>query len=108
MTQLVHWGREVRGCHEISPPWLSCYVDGCGQEQTPALRRKRESVRLVIHGWFMQPRPFFVGPLSPRVVDSVLSQTLVRLSQEMAAIDVNGYVSTRLKVSATGEVRELR
>jgi len=29
---LVAWGREVLGCHDISPPWLSCYVDGCRQE----------------------------------------------------------------------------
>lgn len=29
---LVQWGREHLGCHDISPPWLSCYVEGCGQE----------------------------------------------------------------------------
>ena len=30
--RLVAWGRETLGCHDISPPWLSCYVDGCRQE----------------------------------------------------------------------------
>lgn len=30
--RLVAWGREVLGCHDISPPWLSCYVAGCRQE----------------------------------------------------------------------------
>ncbi len=30
--QLVQWGRQHLGCHDISPPWLSCYVDGCYQD----------------------------------------------------------------------------
>ena len=30
--RLVAWGRETLGCHDISPPWLSLYVDGCRQE----------------------------------------------------------------------------
>src|SRR6478672_2793958 len=30
--RLVAWGRATLGCHDISPPWLSCYVDGCRQE----------------------------------------------------------------------------
>jgi len=30
--RLVHFGRRVLGCHDVSPPWLSCYVEGCGQE----------------------------------------------------------------------------
>ena len=29
---LVAWGRRVLGCHDVSPPWLSLYVDGCRQE----------------------------------------------------------------------------
>ena len=30
-SSLVQWGRENLGCHDISPPWLSYYVDGCYQ-----------------------------------------------------------------------------
>ena len=30
-SNLVQWGRENLGCHDISPPWLSYYVDGCFQ-----------------------------------------------------------------------------
>src|SRR5262249_37327505 len=30
--RLVAWGRATLGCHDISPPWLSVYVDGCRQE----------------------------------------------------------------------------
>jgi hypothetical protein len=137
--RLVAWGRETLGCHDISPPWLSCYVDGCRQElhgdlphgpfafvysltnwrtrtfrggETLLLRdevldywqdfhsetsieepdlirtieprfgrltvfdpriphgvrevtgtRDPREGRLVIHGWFVQPRPFIQGPL---------------------------------------------
>ena len=31
-NRLVQWGRRTLGCHDISPPWLSCYVEGCGQQ----------------------------------------------------------------------------
>ena len=30
--RLVEWGRATLGCHDISPPWLSLYIDGCRQE----------------------------------------------------------------------------
>src|SRR3989344_1140856 len=30
-NQLVWWGRRNLGCHDITPSWLSCYVDGCEQ-----------------------------------------------------------------------------
>ncbi len=29
--ELVHWGRRNLGCWDISPPWMSCYIDGCSQ-----------------------------------------------------------------------------
>lgn len=138
---LVQWGRKNLGCHDISPPWMSCYVDGHYQGMHsdyphgpfafvfsispkklpfhggetllirdeilsfwPNLGRLRafeqESVyerisspfnrltvfdprvphgvsrlkgaedllsgRLVIHGWFVNPRPWIEGPLSPK------------------------------------------
>lgn len=28
---ILQFGREFLGCHEITPPWLSCYIDGCKQ-----------------------------------------------------------------------------
>lgn len=177
--QLVNWGRDVLGCHDISPPWLSCYVDGCSQEihadhphgpwafvfsltnwsrkdfrggETFLLKPKllsewsrptqqrAESLemteriapkfnrltvfdprlphgvrrvsgtqdpregRLVIHGWFVQPRPFFKGPLSVGKVEEILTEGLADLSTEVSGSGVNGYVSLRLKVSSSGRV----
>ncbi len=28
---ILEFGRTHLGCHEITPPWMSCYVDGCKQ-----------------------------------------------------------------------------
>ncbi|MCM0605767.1 MAG: hypothetical protein KA715_06715 [Xanthomonadaceae bacterium] len=32
-SSLRDWGRETLGCHDVSPPWLSFYIDGCYQAQ---------------------------------------------------------------------------
>jgi hypothetical protein len=32
LDRLLGWGREQLGCTAIVPPWLSYYIDGCGQE----------------------------------------------------------------------------
>lgn len=185
--KLVLWGRRNLGCHDISPPWLSCYVDGGRQEfhsdlphgpwafvysltpwkgrkftggETFLLRkemlsywsnldrfrgleedkilrtieprfnrltvfdpriphgvRRVEGVhdpregRLVIHGWFVQPRPFIEGALSA----SALQAAIDGLSDELAPVlsgnaAIRGILSVRFPVSAsgkTGAVREL-
>jgi hypothetical protein len=183
--ELVLFGRRVLGCHDVSPPWLSCYIEGCGQElhadlphgplafvfsltrwrgrrftggETMLLRsealdwwRGFESLRgveeqelvravapeqnrlvvfdpriphgvrrvagthdpregrLVIHGWFVQPRPFVEGALSAKQVESAL----VALHEAVGALladglSPTGLVSLRLAVDATGVVREVR
>ncbi|HTR55179.1 MAG TPA: 2OG-Fe(II) oxygenase [Kofleriaceae bacterium] len=191
--RLVAWGREVLGCHDVSPPWLSCYVDGCRQElhgdlphgpwafvfsltrwrgrafsggetllvrdevldywhEFPrlgirpsrgglALRTRgveqdelvravepkfarlvafdpriphgvREvrgtqdprAGRLVIHGWFVQPRPFVRGPLAPR--------PLLARAHELGAlvgqVPMAGMLALAFGVDRRGGVRDLR
>ena len=180
-SQLVQWGRENLGCHDISPPWLSYYVEGCRQDlhadvphgpwafvyslspkqlkfrggETLILKdqllnywtqfssqRDQEKnsfmervspkfnrlvvfdprvphgvsevegvidpmdARLVIHGWFVQPRPYVVGGLSVGAVEKVLSGLLADSQpyfQRMGA--VHGTVSVRYSVGANGQVR---
>ena len=179
--RLVLWGRRTLGCHDISPPWLSCYVEGCRQELhgdlphgpwafvfslTPWERRAfrggetllaREEVldlwrdfvseraveedeileavparmnrlvvfdpriphgvrrvegtldpregRLVVHGWFVQPRPFVEGPLA---LDAL--QAGIDLVSEHAAplvgpdLPVAGMISLAFPVAADGSV----
>lgn len=180
-SMLVQWGRENLGCHDISPPWLSYYIEGCRQElhadvphgpwafvfslspqklkfsggetlllkdevleywthfqtgqeksrdtffhrispkfnrlvvfdpRTPHGVSEVEGVidprdaRLVVHGWFVQPRPYVVGGLSTRAVEKVLSRALTESNsyfQEMGL--VHGTVSIRLFVNAAGQIK---
>lgn len=159
---LVQWGREHLGCHDVSPPWLSCYIQGCRQfphqdvphgplafvySLTPHKRKFRggetfiskprtlikpefnrltlfnpslthgvtevkgthdpREGRLVIHGWFVNPRPFWVGPLNVQDVQSGLDEGLGRVPFGELALE-NGFASYRLKITPEGKVREAR
>lgn len=178
--RLVEWGRRHLGCHDISPPWLSYYVDGCGQElhadnphgpwafvfsltdwlnrefsggETFILKsevldywqsqnlsqgleaddlmvripaefnqllvfdpRRPHGVRevrgvkdprqgrLVIHGWFVQPRPFVEGSVSPRQALGTLNEALPQLIGNLDG-GFQGALILRLKISPAGVVR---
>ena len=158
---LVRWGRENLGCHDISPPWLSCYIDGCRQEPhqdvphgplafvfsltdwrnrrfkggetiifkprtliepnfnrltlfnpslTHGVREVRGTMdpregRLVIHGWFVNPRPFWVGPLKAEQVQDALDEGLSRL--DLRGLPA-GFASFRMRITAGGRVRAVQ
>jgi hypothetical protein len=183
--RIVAWGREALGCHDISPPWLSCYVEGCGQQlhgdlphgpwafvysltrwkgrafrggETLIVRDEvldfwRDFVsersveepdvltaveprfnrltvfdprlphgvrpvtgthdpregRLVIHGWFVQPRPLVEGPLTgaqlQRGVDAVTERIAPWLD---GSLPVSGLLSVGFHVTPSGEVRDAK
>lgn len=172
---LVEWGRATLGCHDISPPWLSCYVDGCRQElhgdlphgpfafvfsltrwrgrvfsggETILLRDEvlshwsdfrsvrgveRDDIehavaprfgqltvfdpriphgvrevrgtkdpregRLVIHGWFVQPRPFIRGPLRVSSLAPRISDLVGSLGGWLDGLPLAGLLSLRLDVA---------
>lgn len=158
---LVNWGRTHLGCHDISPPWLSCYVEGCRQEPhqdqphgplafvfsltdwskrkfrggetfivkpksliapefnrltifNPALTHGVREVRgthdprlgrLVIHGWFVNPRPFWEGPLKVEDVRAALDDQLASQIDPRWKLG-QGLLSLRLTVSARGKVQK--
>lgn len=180
-SHLVQWGRENLGCHDISPPWLSYYVDGCFQNmhsdvphgpwafvysltpnqkefrggETVILKPKtldywsdfnetkeyeydsfvdripsrmnqlvlfdpryphgvsevkgtRDPIksRLVIHGWFVNPRPYVVGGLSTAQVQKALDPAFEALMAILNQVEsLNGTVSLRLKVDSQGLVK---
>ena len=183
-SRLVWWGRRTLGCHDVSPPWLSIYVDGCGQElhgdlphgpwafvysltrwtgrrfrggETEILRdevldwwsgfrstRKAERPellrvvaprfdrltafdprlphavrtvkgtldpregRVVVHGWFVSPRPFVEGALDPGELApriDALSDAILPLA---ASLPVAGLLSLGFRVTPGGEVRDTR
>lgn len=183
-SSLVQWGRENLGCHDISPPWLSYYTEGCQQHlhsdvphgpwafvfslspkeiqfqggETFLLKPQvldywshyKESkdrspksfiqkippkfnrlvvfdprvphgvtevrgvtdpleARLVIHGWFVEPRPYVIGGLH---VDEV-SKALDPFLQDLAAVLHNfsqiwGTLSLQLKVEKRGVVNSVK
>ncbi len=178
--RLVGWGRAMLGCHDISPPWLSCYVDGCRQElhgdlphgpwafvfsltrgrafaggETLLLRehvldywhdfasergveqaqlvraiaprfgrlvvfdpriphgvrtvtgtRDPREGRLVIHGWFVQPRPFIRGPLATRALAARAEDLGAVVAGQRVA--VAGLLSLAFTVDRAGRVRSVR
>jgi hypothetical protein len=183
-NQLVWWGRRNLGCHDISPPWMSCYVEGCRQELhgdlphgpwafvyslTPWKERRfrggetillkeeilsywsglqstrsleREDIvtsvpslfnrltvfdpriphgvrqvegvhdvldgRLVIHGWFVQPRPFIEGPLQTRDLKRVIDDLSGSLERIFASgLEIYGTVSLRLTVAKSGKIERI-
>jgi hypothetical protein len=180
--RLVTWGRETLGCHDISPPWLSCYVDGCSQQlhgdlphgpfafvlsltraraftggETLLLRdevldfwddfrsvravEEAELVqaieprfnrlvvfdpriphgvrevrgthdprqgRLVIHGWFVQPRPFIAGPLRANALSARVDDLLGELPALLGELPIAGLMSIAFDVTRTGAVTRAR
>ena len=175
------WGRRTLGCWDISPPWLSYYVDGCKQEfhsdvphgpwayvysltpwkgrkfsggetlmlkpevlsywrnfggaqdrelpsfvdRIPALMnrlvvfdpryphgvtevrgtRDPREARLVIHGWFMEPKTYIEGPLPAKTTEKKLNEGFDQLQELLQQSDlVQGTVSLQLKVGTRGRV----
>ncbi len=183
-SHLVQWGRENLGCHDISPPWLSYYVDGCYQNLhsdvphgpwafvyslTPdkkefkggetlilkettlnywqnykhsdnyefrnfvdiipsmmnqlvifdprfphgvtEVKGNRDPLksRLVLHGWFVNPRPYVVGGLSTAQVQKSVENVFIALTQVLEQIDLlDGALSLRLKVNPQGKVENFK
>lgn len=183
-NRLVAWGRETLGCHDISPPWLSLYIDGCRQElhgdlphgpwafvysltnwrgrafaggETLLLRdevldfwhdfrsvraveehelvraieprfdrlsvfdpriphgvrpvtgtRDPREGRLVIHGWFVQPRPFVRGPLQVRRLEAQVATLGGQLGEWLGDLPIAGMLSFAFAVDRRGSVRNLR
>ena len=184
---LVQWGRRVLGCHDVSPPWLSLYVDGCGQRlhgdlphgpwafvysltdwqarqfvggetlmlrdqvldywstfaggmaersvEEPDVVRAIEPTfgrltvfdpriphgvrtvrgtqdprhgRLVINGWFVQPRPFISGPLSTKSLAARLDDLGSVIEGAGIDVPVTGLVSFGFDVAADGATSKVR
>lgn len=183
--ELVSWGRRTLGCWDISPPWLSYYIDGCKQElhsdvphgpwayvfsltnwnnkkflggetlllkpevlsywknfgdqkdrelksfvdRVPAkmnrltvfdpryphgvtevrgVRDPREA-RVVIHGWFMQPKTYIEGALPAKICEKILNEAFDQLQETIASSPLClGTISIQLKVSTRGQVSAIK
>ncbi len=182
-ARLVEWGRRNLGCHDVSPPWMSYYIDGCRQEWhadvphgpwafvfslTPWKTRKfrggetlilkpetlsywqgldslrgvekehlldavpsefnrllvfdprfphavapvegvrdPRDARLVIHGWFLQPRPFFEGPRSQTPFFREVEKWSGLAIPSLELPECNGVLVSRLRINASGHIQAL-
>lgn len=62
--------------------------------------------RLVIHGWFVEPRPYVVGGLSTAQVQKSLNPCFELLNKELISWpELHGTVSIRLTVSPRGQIK---
>jgi hypothetical protein len=64
--------------------------------------------RLVIHGWFVQPRPFVRGALPVRSLASRIADLTGQLGGWIAGLPVSGLVSIAFGVDRRGHVRDPR
>ena len=64
--------------------------------------------RLVVHGWFVQPRPFVEGPLQPRLVASRIDDLTAVIRPHLeAGLDLTGLLSLGINVAASGAVTKV-
>jgi hypothetical protein len=182
---LLDWGRRNLGCHDVSPPWMSCYLDGHYQnmhsdyphgpfafvfslsprklpfkggetllikqevlsfwqnldnlqafEEGAVFKRipspfNRLTVfdprmphgvsrvqgaegltdgRLVIHGWFVKPRPWIDGPLPPKQFQKWTDRFQEELAPvfEMGQLIAHGLCSFRFEVLPSGKTRNAK
>lgn len=65
--------------------------------------------RLVMHGWFTDPKPCLVGPLTAKQVAPVLDEAVELCSKTWEQMGIwHGVMSLRLHVKANGAVSECR
>jgi hypothetical protein len=63
--------------------------------------------RLVLHGWFTEPSPYFEGGLPEAQIEAGLADTLGPIFDAISPPAVTGLLSVRLRLSAGGDVKEL-
>jgi hypothetical protein len=64
--------------------------------------------RLVINGWFVQPRPFVEGPVSIRAVAGPIGELAAVVAARTRDLPVSGMIALAATVGAAGAVRAVR
>jgi hypothetical protein len=60
--------------------------------------------RLVIHGWFTEPRPMLEGTLTPAKAQTALDKIAHHLLRSFEALPYSGLFSLRLEVETSGDI----
>lgn len=77
-----------------------------GVSETKGTKDPRKT-RLVIHGWFVQPRPFWEGSLDVEEVQSEMDDLVSKISESKPLKTCSGYIGLRAHVSKSGEITEV-
>ena len=64
--------------------------------------------RLVVHGWFVQPRPFVEGPLPASAVAARVGDLGAELARALGGLPVAGLLSLGISVRPGGRVGAVR
>jgi hypothetical protein len=78
-----------------------------GVRAVSGTRDPREG-RLVIHGWFVQPRPFVQGPLPARALAIRVDELGRELGALLGSLPIAGVLAVALVVDRRGAVHDLR
>ena len=62
--------------------------------------------RLVIHGWFTEPRPMVEGSLTPKKAIPAMDQVAQTLIDSFSATDLSGIFCVRIDVAPEGKIRK--
>lgn len=63
--------------------------------------------RLVIHGWFTEPRPMFEGTLSAKKISAPLNQLANILLTRLAALPYSGLLSIKFEIGPSGKINSV-
>lgn len=79
-----------------------------GVRRVEGTRNPREA-RIVLHGWFTAPTPFFTGNLSEELASPHLNKKLDEIYSCLSEIDVfgTGTLTVRLDINKIGETEEV-
>lgn len=63
--------------------------------------------RLVIHGWFTEPRPMIEGALTPKKAIPAMDQVAEHLLDSFSKEDLSGIFCIRLAIAASGKINTI-
>ncbi len=71
--------------------------------------RDPQKGRLVMHGWFVEPRPYVTGGLTTAQVQKQLTPALINFAEILKSLNpIHGVTSLKLSVSASGEIKNIQ